>query len=136
MNREAFITDYQRLRHIHGARKVAEKLADYIELRFVERPGPQGPAKVHHDKVIGLCCQHFEISLEDMIKPDRTEAVKYKRQVTAYLLHHRTRMNNVDIGILFNRHRTTILQNVERIQNLMDTDPYIREEVEMLNERL
>lgn len=113
-----------------------EKIADYVEKRFIERIFREGRIKVHKDIVIGLCCQYFDVSLGEMVLPCRIEEIRLKRQKTIYLLRAFTRMSANQVGRLFNRDHSTILQSCRRIEDLLDTDPGIQKEIALLSRLL
>lgn len=120
----------------YAAEDFPAKVADYIEKRFIERIFREGRTKVHKDVVIGLCCQYFDVRLEDMVTPSREEEIRLKRQKTIYLLRAFTRMTTVAIGDLFNRDHTTIISSSRRIEDLIDTDAGIQKEIALLSRLL
>lgn len=136
MNRALFISDYRRLTRQFSPEALPEVLADYVAQIPLNPDHALVARTVDKDKVIGLCCEHFRVSLLDMIVVSRKEGIRYKRQVTMYLLETRTRMNQTEIGDLFHRDRTTVASTKKRIQDLMDTDLTIREEIALLNAQL
>jgi chromosomal replication initiation ATPase DnaA len=136
MNRELFISDYHRLSRLVGSEELPERLADYVQQMPFNPDHSLAEKTVNKDVVIGLCCQHFKVSLIDMIIPSRKEGIRLIRQMTIYLLETRTRMNQQAIADLFHRDRSTIASTKRRIQDLMDTDLAIREEIALLNAQL
>jgi chromosomal replication initiation ATPase DnaA len=136
MNRDLFIADLKQMSRFYSADDLPAKVADYIEKRFIERIFREGRTKVHKDVVIGLCCQYFEVRLEDMVTPSRVEEIRLKRQKTIYLLRCFTRLSTIGIGNLFNRDHTTIIASCRGIEDLMDTDPGIQKEIALLSRLL
>jgi len=135
MNRQLFIADYKRLCRQYPSEQLPEAVADYVKAMPL-MPAHWGDRIVKVDKIIGLCCQHFGVRLEQMAQRNRTESIKYPRQVTIYLLAKRSGWVQERIAELFNRDRTTVVSSRERIQDLIDTDPDIRDEILQLNAQL
>lgn len=136
MNRELFISDSQRIFRQFGEKGFHEAMADYVEKIPFDPNHALVMKTVDKYDVIRVCCKHFKVSLIDMIKPGRKIGIKEKRQITVYLLETRTRMNQTEIGRLFQRDRTTVAATKRRIQDLMDTDLAVREEIAYLNSLL
>jgi chromosomal replication initiation ATPase DnaA len=136
MNRQRFISDFRRLARQFSSDLLPEMLADYVEQIPRNKDHATSLNTVDKDVIINLCCQHFKVSLMDMILYCRKESVRYKRQVTIYLLDTRTRMNQTEIAEMFHRDRTTVASTKKRVQDLMDTDMGVREEIAYLNAQL
>lgn len=136
MNRELFISDSQRIFRQYGERGYHEAMADYVKIMPLHPGHALAESTVDKDKVIGLVCQHFGVSLLDLVKRDNSRPSAYKRHVLIYLLSRRTRMSHEKIAFLFERNRTTITHAIHTMSDDMETDISIRDEVEHLNGQL
>lgn len=136
MNRQLFIQDFKSLASAFDGSILPEVIADYVQKMPYHHGHQRFEVTVNQDKVIGLCCQHFKMSLEEMAAPDRHEEVKHPRQVTMYLLLRRCRLPHRQVADLFNRDRSTVTATKLRMDNLMETDLALKEEIETLNGQL
>jgi len=136
MNRDLFLSDFRQLARLHPPEELPTVIADYVKnMCFV--PGhSKFEQLVHEDIVIGLCCNHFQMHLEDMAKPDRHMEVRRARQITMYLLASRCGIPHRNIGKLFNRDRTTVTATKHRIEEEMEINQALRLEIEQLNAQL
>lgn len=136
MNRDLFIADVKELVEQVSPEEFPGKMADYVKAMPLDPRHFKGETKVDRDKVIGLCCWHFNVSLEEMTRRCREETLTYIRQVTIYLLFRRTKLSRREIAKLVGRDHSTIRHSILTIIDRMDTDSYVREEVERLNAQL
>lgn len=111
-------------------------LADYVIAMPMDPRHFKGEPKVDRDKVIGLCCWHFGVSLEEMIIRCREETMSYRRQAMIYLLFRRTKLSRREVAKLVGRDHSTIRHSILTIIDRMDTDSHVREEIERLNAQL
>lgn len=136
MNRELFISDFKQLSRMYGPDFLPRALADYVEQIPSNPRHATVEIVVDKDKVIGLCCEHFKTSLLDMVARDRTESIRYKRQIIIYLLRRRTRMSLDGIGRLFERDHSSVAHTCKRIRDLMSVDETVKQEIEQMNAQL
>jgi chromosomal replication initiation ATPase DnaA len=64
-------------------------------------------------RIIEAVCDRFGLSKPDLFQRGRPRGVCHARQVCWALLRDRQRLSFVDIGLLFERHHTTISSGVD-----------------------
>lgn len=78
--------------------------------------------------------EHFDIRLTDILSPRRSRTVARPRQIAMYLCKTLTPYSLPDIGRKFNgRDHTTILHGIRKVEELMGSDPDVRNAVEHLS---
>ena len=89
------------------------------------------------DRIVEAVEKHFNITLEQMRSKSRRRLICYPRQVAMYFMYNRTALSLKDIGQFFGgRDHTTVIHSNHTIENLMTTESLIREEVEMILNKL
>jgi len=89
------------------------------------------------DRIVEAVEKHFNITLEQMRSKNRRRLICYPRQVAMYLMYKRTALSLKDIGQFFGgRDHSTAIHSNQAIENLMTTESLIREEVEMILNKL
>lgn len=79
----------------------------------------------------------YRIPSDEMTSERRGREVARPRQIAMYLAREMTPKSFPDIGKLFgNRDHTTVLHAVRRVESLIEADPDIAVDVEVLRERL
>lgn len=58
---------------------------------------------------------HFDITLGDLWKQDRSQPLAHRRMVCYYLLRELTNLSYPDIGKLMRRHHSTVIHGVQQI---------------------
>ena len=133
MNRELFIADVRRMQRMHGKERFYEALTEYVERLPLDPDHALAQKKVDKDKVIGLCCERFDVSLMDMVQLNGKADLKLQRKLLIYLLETRTHMRQQEIADLFCRCRAAIANVKMNVQDLMERDQAVREEIAYLN---
>ena len=81
--------------------------------------------------------EHYNIRLTDMFSARRARAVARPRQIAMYLAKQHTARSLPEIGRKFgNRDHTTVMHACARIAELMQKDPSLAEDVELLRRML
>lgn len=136
MNRELFKADMNQIRRRWPEDVFADKLADYVETIIENEARAVSKSKVDKEAVLSVCLEHFGMSLEKMQTKSRMNAVRHPRQVTMFLLYHRTMMSYADIGHFFFKDHTSVISACRRIDELMLTEEQIRNEVKLLDSKI
>lgn len=84
------------------------------------------------EKIIVTVCNHFTLPVAQVKSKSREQELVYARHIIFYLLRKYASMTLKSAGALFNRDHTTVIHSVETLNNLMDTEPNVRDEVELL----
>jgi chromosomal replication initiator protein len=81
--------------------------------------------------------RHFKLKLADMRGPSRRRGVVVAREVAMYLCRQLTNLSLQSIGHYFgDRDHTTVMHACRKTTELLQTDPAIREAVEVLEAKL
>jgi chromosomal replication initiator protein len=81
--------------------------------------------------------EHFNIKLADMHSPRRARALARPRQVAMYLSKQLTSRSLPEIGRKFGgRDHTTVMHGVKKIEELLQLDPGLEEEIDLLTRAL
>jgi chromosomal replication initiator protein len=86
--------------------------------------------KVSLTQVIAAVCRHYQVSLEALCSSNRSRTVAFPRQMAMYLARTETDASFPQIGAeLGNRDHTTIIHGHDKISEMMDTTPSVRQDL-------
>lgn len=89
------------------------------------------------DEIQRRVCEHFNIKVAEMHSARRARPLARPRQVAMYLAKQLTPRSLPEIGRKFGgRDHTTVIHAVRRIEELMTSDPAMRDDVEALKRML
>lgn len=115
--------------HIPIAVDAPKEPAPFEMARAIDPLVPPSPFPRIHE-IQKLCCQHFNISMTDLISHRRQAELVRARQVAMYLAKILTPHSYPEIGRRFGkRDHTTALWAVRKIERLKDSDPLIGDAV-------
>jgi chromosomal replication initiator protein len=105
-----------------------EALSDL--LRLSER-------KLTIEEIMKRTCEHYNLRMSDMTSARRTRSVARPRQMAMYLAKKLTPRSYPEIGRRFGgKDHTTVLYAVRKIEELIQLDPQIAEDAQILQRRL
>jgi chromosomal replication initiator protein len=108
--------------------------AEMVQRRSDSRPPLQSPSI---RDITAATARHFAVKMADLRSPSRRRAVVAARDVAMYLARTITGESFKQIGSYFDgRDHTTVSHGFAKTENLVQTDPTIREAVRQLRERL
>lgn len=84
------------------------------------------------EKIIKTVCEHFELNADGLKGKCRVKELVHAMYVIFYFIRKYTVMSLKSAGLLFNRDRTTVIHGLETLSDIMDTEPNVRTEVELL----
>ena len=106
------------------------RVADTASDTFVRHTAS---AIVIADAIIELCCGDFGCKPSQIIAHGKAEPSATARHVAIYLTDKLTSLSYQSLGVMFgNRHRKTILNSVERVEDLIGLDAKFAARVERL----
>jgi chromosomal replication initiator protein len=112
-----------------------------INIDLVKRILPQftnenfGP--LTFDGIKDAVCRHFDITIEELCSRSRKRPVAYIRQLAIYLANKYTDLSSVQIGRqIGGRNHATVIHSVNQIKNLIDVDEAVRNEVDVLEDKV
>ncbi len=88
------------------------------------------------DKIIEKVCSYFSIKKDVMMADTKKKNIAIPRQIAMYLCKELTTINFVEMTSYFNRDRTTIMHNVDKISSLIETDQKIRSDINYIRQDL
>jgi chromosomal replication initiator protein len=84
-------------------------------------------------EILKVVATHYGIKVSDMKTKSNARPVAYPRQVAMYMCKHLTDLSYPEIGKLFNnKHHSTVIYSVEKIDRLKHEDPAVENTIEML----
>ena len=89
------------------------------------------------ERIRSTVANHYKIKIADMDSPKRNAEITLPRQVAMYLCRETTELSLPKIGKLFgNRHYSTLIHAVEKIEDELKYDEELRENVETIKAKL
>lgn len=84
------------------------------------------------EKIIQVVCDHFGLNADHLKSSCRDKELVHARHVIFYFLRKHTSISLKNAGRIFNRDHTTVLHGLDKLSDIMDTEPAVKAEVEML----
>ena len=82
-------------------------------------------------EILKAVATHYGLRVSDMKARSNAKPIAFPRQVAMYLCRKLTGMSFPEIGRLFNdKHHSTVMHSVEKIERLVDDDPNFRKVIE------
>lgn len=128
LNRIIAISDFQNehVITIASAKKILNEL--------IESGKKKG---VTENDIIQTVCNHYNTTLEDLCKKGRKKEISHQRQVAMFLLRNELQASYTGIGSRFGgRDHTTALHAYEKINKSLEKNHLLREEIEVLRQKL
>ena len=92
-----------------------------------------GIVKITPDKIMDKVCTIYNVTKEELIGKSRIRPLVVPRQVAMYLCSKLTDMNNTIIGNTFGgKDRTSVMHNVQKIENTLKTDETLKKNIEYI----
>lgn len=88
------------------------------------------PEPIKIEKIIAEVAKTYNVSESDILSNRRTSALALARQVAMYIARETTNLSYKAIGESFGKDHTTVLYNVNRIENFLKDKPYEKELVD------
>jgi chromosomal replication initiator protein len=84
-------------------------------------------------EILKIVATHYGIKVTDMKSKSNARPIAYPRQIAMYLCKALTDLSYPEIGKIFNnKHHSTVIYSVEKIDKLKEEDPSVANTVEML----
>ncbi len=89
------------------------------------------------ERIRSTVANHYKIKIADMDSPKRNAEITLPRQIAMYLCRETTELSLPKIGKLFgNRHYSTVIHAVEKIEEELRYDEELRENIETIKAKL
>ncbi len=128
----------QNIRQIEGAiKKLGAKVflsdakidMDLARGCINELLGGAEPVSVTVDKIFSSIYQKYGVKKEDLVSTKRNKEIAFARHLSIYIIREVTEMSQSNIGKLFNRDHTTIINSLETIERKIITDKMLDFEI-------
>jgi chromosomal replication initiator protein len=87
-------------------------------------------------EILRLVSAHYGLKVTDIKSKNNSKTIAFPRQVAMYMCKELTDLSYPEIGKLFNnKHHSTVMYSVERIEEMMDNDQQLARTVEMLRKQ-
>ena len=87
-------------------------------------------------EILKLVAAHYGLRVSDMKAKSNAKPIAFPRQVAMFLCRRLTGLSYPEIGRLFNdKHHSTVMHSVEKIERLAEDDPNFRKVVESFLQR-
>lgn len=111
---------------------ISRDLVDRIIPNYVEKK----EERITTDDVKKLVCSYFNINDELLCSSTRKQEVVYVRQIAIYLANKYTEDSHVQIGRLIGgRNHSTVIHSIKQVNNMLDTEPKTRIDIEALEKQ-
>ncbi len=95
------------------------------------------PRRVKIDDILRVVMKHFGVNRGDLLSSRRNRSIVRPRQIGMYLAKSLTSRSLPEIGRRFGgRDHTTVLHAIRKVESLLQDDPSLKEEVEVLKRLL
>lgn len=84
------------------------------------------------ERIIETVCDYFDLPMESLKGKCRIKELVYARYVIFYFLRKYTSITFKSAGLMFNRDHTTVIHGLQHLSNIMETEPNVKSEVELL----
>jgi len=74
------------------------------------------------DELIKKVCDHYSVTLEDLEGSSRKESPRDARNLLMYILHKVLKITCYDVGLIFNRNYSTVLNAAKKISGWIEFD--------------
>ena len=93
--------------------------------------------EVSIDYIQKTVCEYFDISIEKLKEKTRKRSIVQARQLSMYLAKNYTKNSLKVIGKHFGgRDHSTVIHSCQAVQNLLDTDPEFKENVDDIQKKI
>ena len=84
-------------------------------------------------EILKVVATHYGIKVVDMKSKSNARPISYPRQVAMFICKQLTDLSYPEIGKIFNnKHHSTVIYSVEKIEKLKEEDPSVGNTIEML----
>ena len=88
------------------------------------------------NEILKIVAAHYGIKVTDLKSKSNARPIAYPRQVAMYMCKHLTDLSYPEIGKVFNnKHHSTVMYSVEKIDQLMQDDAQVARTIEMLTKQ-
>ncbi|OGK30012.1 hypothetical protein A3I56_00315 [Candidatus Roizmanbacteria bacterium RIFCSPLOWO2_02_FULL_43_10] len=88
------------------------------------------------DRIIATVADYYRLDTSEILGHSRTQRRVEARQIVMWLMRTRSTASFPEIGVLMDRHHSTILHGCAKIERLIKRDAELREDLRRIQVRL
>jgi chromosomal replication initiation ATPase DnaA len=100
------------------------------------RVGIQSKNGRDYEKTLMEILGYYNLTITELIKKNRKNEIVTARMVCMCALYYEHRWTLQTVGKFFYRHHTTVMHAIERVRNLIDTEPDFKDSVLRLSPKV
>ena len=133
---------YNNVRELEGAFNKVTAFADIegvdITLDFVQKvlKTETKLKKITIDKIAKTVAEAYDLSVDNLKSPSRTQNISDARKYTIYLAREMTKMSYEDIAEFLNKKHSTMLYSYEKVVESLDRDSEVKEKIRDLKQAI
>ena len=94
------------------------------------------PQHLNYKKIIDKTCKFYNVPKDDILSKSRMKEINHARQVACYLMKYELKMSFPQIGKIFSRDHSTIMNGVSKIEKYIKLDLEMRNQIQDLMDLL
>ena len=95
--------------------------------------------RLNIDDIAAVVAEYFGLPKENLFSRSHRPRIVLPRQITMYLARHVLNASLTEIGQFFKKHHTTVMHGIQKIEDLIEDVPQLREQIQeiiqILNDR-
>lgn len=114
-----------------------EITVDIAKQQLKDTIGSMNQEHITLDTIKKIVADHYNISYNDIKGKKRSKAIVMARQIAMYIAREMTEYSTTEIGSEFDgRDHSTVLHSIEKIEDLLKTDPVLSSTIESLMRKI
>ena len=89
---------------------------------------------INETVIINAVSEKYGIEVDALLSKKKTKEISYARHIAVYLIRKLIDLSLPDIGKIFNRDHTTIMNSIERIKCELEDSPQTKKDIDSLIE--
>lgn len=89
--------------------------------------------EIHSDMIIKVVSDFLKVDTAKIIERSRVRAIAFARQVAMYFIRKRCHLTYCQIAEKFHRDHTSVMYAVDRVVELTEAYPEIKQQIEEMN---
>lgn len=106
-----------------------------FRMNYMVMPGIRR-AITRPERICQMTAEFYGFTFNEILVPNRRPKYASAREMAWYLLRNVCKMSLPEIGIMFNRHHTTVLHGLVTITGLLDTDELLNSQMQTIKSRI
>ena len=90
--------------------------------KVIQSLGEESSGRASLQNIQFAVAQEFDLQVKDLISRNHAQSIVYPRQIAMYLCKRLTRFSLTDIASVFQKHHTTVLHSINKIEQRLEQD--------------